>query len=158
MESKNDEAEKQRLALRNFLPYRLSVLANVISGHVARIYADRFAITIPEWRVMAVLGLGKSFCANDVCGMTAMDKVQVSRAITRLINAGLVARAPDDHDRRRANLDLTAKGDQVYRDIVPEALTVEAHLLSALSPDEVRSLDLLLQKLQARAEELAANP
>ena len=46
----------RRLALDAFVPYRLSVLTNQVSSAIARHYADRFGLTIPEWRVMAVLG------------------------------------------------------------------------------------------------------
>ena len=42
------------LNLERFLPYRLSVLSNTVSSRIAKSYA-RFQLTIPEWRVMAVL-------------------------------------------------------------------------------------------------------
>lgn len=94
------------LDLDAFMPYRLSVLSNVISRSVAALYADRFGLTIPEWRVMAVLGLEETreeaMCANAVAARTEMDKVQVSRAVTRMTQGGLVARATDPQDRRRA--------------------------------------------------------
>lgn len=71
------------LYLDDFIPYRLSVLSNQISRSVAALYAERFGLTIPEWRVMAVLGLEEtrrgSVCANTVAERTEMDKVQVSR-------------------------------------------------------------------------------
>ncbi|HEY0524553.1 MAG TPA: MarR family transcriptional regulator, partial [Stellaceae bacterium] len=44
------------LELERFLPYRLSVVSNRISATIARLYARRFDLTIPEWRLMAVLG------------------------------------------------------------------------------------------------------
>ena len=46
----------QRLDLDRFIPYRLSVLTNRVSSAIARQYSDRFELTIPEWRAMAVLG------------------------------------------------------------------------------------------------------
>lgn len=75
------------LYLDDFIPYRLSVLSNRISRSVAALYAERFGLTIPEWRVMAVLGLEETragcVCANTVAERTEMDKVQVSRAVAR---------------------------------------------------------------------------
>jgi len=38
------------LRLETFLPYRLSVLANEVSTRLASVYAERFGLTIPEWR------------------------------------------------------------------------------------------------------------
>ena len=44
-----------RLALEEYLPYRLSVASNAVSRLIARAYEDRFGLTIPEWRLLAVL-------------------------------------------------------------------------------------------------------
>ena len=43
------------LELDQFLPYRLSVLANRLSRDLSRLYAERFDLTIAQWRVMAVV-------------------------------------------------------------------------------------------------------
>ena len=44
------------VVLERFLPYRLNVLASLTSNALAQIYADRFGLTIPAWRVVATLG------------------------------------------------------------------------------------------------------
>ncbi|HEX7006211.1 MAG TPA: MarR family winged helix-turn-helix transcriptional regulator [Alphaproteobacteria bacterium] len=143
------------LALDRFLPYRLSVLANTVSSSIARVYARRFGLSVPAWRVMAVLGMAPPLTAGDICGRTAMDKVRVSRAVSRLLRAGLVERRVDEDDRRRAFLTLSRKGRRVYGEIIPLALAAEAQLLAALGDDEARQLDRLIDKLQSRAEDLA---
>lgn len=148
-------AEGAPLALDRFLPYRLSVLANTVSTSIARVYAHRFGLSVPEWRVMAVLGMSPPLTAGDVCGRTAMDKVRVSRAVARLLRGGLLDRRVDAGDRRRAFLTLSRKGRRVYRDIIPLALGAEAQLNAALAPEELRQLDGLITKLQARADALA---
>lgn len=75
---------KAPLALERFLPYRLSVLTNRVSGALSRHYADRFGIGIPEWRVIAILGRYAGLSANQVAERSAMDKVTVSRAVAAL--------------------------------------------------------------------------
>src|SRR5713226_78850 len=121
------------LELERFLPYRLSVLTNRISTAIARVYVRRFALSVPEWRVMAVLGRFGAMPANAVCERTAMDKVRVSRAVARLAAAGRLARATDAADRRRSVLALTAAGRGIFEEIGPLALAVEARLLAPLS-------------------------
>ncbi|MCC6470676.1 MAG: winged helix-turn-helix transcriptional regulator [Alphaproteobacteria bacterium] len=155
-ESRANGEPAPRLQLDRFLPYRLSILANTVSSGVARIYARRFQMTIPEWRVMAVLGCDGPQSANEVCGRTAMDKVQVSRAVARLIRAGSVRRAVDGGDRRRSVLTLTAAGLAVHDRIVPLARAAESRLLAALGPDERGQIDRLLAKLQDRAATILA--
>ncbi|MCR9176846.1 MAG: MarR family winged helix-turn-helix transcriptional regulator [Alphaproteobacteria bacterium] len=142
------------LLLERFLPYRLSVLSNTVSKAIARLYADRFGITIPEWRVMAVLGRFGPSSAAEICKATAMDKVQVSRALQRLTEDSLVSRRTDKTDRRRSVVAMTTKGRGVYDEIVPLALSREEILLEGLSTDEKHQLDLLLAKLATRAATL----
>jgi DNA-binding MarR family transcriptional regulator len=139
------------LELERFLPYRLSVLTNRISTAIARVYVRRFDLTVPEWRVMAVLGRFGPLSANAICERTAMDKVRVSRAAARLAAAGRVDRHTDDADRRRAVLDLTPAGRTVYDEIGPLALAVEARLLAQLDATDRANLARLLPKLEAAA-------
>src|SRR6266446_5317952 len=139
------------LELERFLPYRLSVLTNRISTAIARVYVRRFGLTVPEWRVMAVLGRFGAMSANAVCERTAMDKVRVSRAVARLAAAGRLDRRTDAADRRRALLELTPRGRAVYDEIGPLALAVEARLLAQLSDADRADLARLLPKLEAVA-------
>src|SRR5437868_435491 len=139
------------LELERFLPYRLSVLINRISTAIARVYARRFRLTVPEWRVMAVLGRFGAMSANAVCERTAMDKVRVSRAVARLAASGRLARRTDPADRRRSVLALTPAGRAVYEEIGPLALAVERRLLAPLDPRDRVDLDRVLTKLEASA-------
>jgi DNA-binding MarR family transcriptional regulator len=139
------------LDLEQFLPYRLSVLTNRISKAIARVYVGRFALTVPEWRVLAVLGRFGPMPATAVCEHTAMDKVRVSRAVARLAAAGRLERRGDDGDRRRALLELTPRGRAVFDEIGPLALAVEARLLAQLSAADRADLARLLPKLEAVA-------
>jgi len=140
------------LILERFLPYRLSVLMLRISNAIARSYERRFDLSVPEWRVMAVLGRFGPLSAMGVGEKTQMDKVRVSRAVARLVSAGRVSRRIDPADRRRAVLALTAAGRAIHRQIVPHAERVEARLLAGLTEDERVTLDRLIDKLEARAE------
>jgi DNA-binding MarR family transcriptional regulator len=142
-----NEAAERTLDLDRFLPYRLSVLTNRVSGAIARRYSERFDLTIPEWRVMAVLGDTPGLSAGEVAARTAMDKVQVSRAIARLAAKRRLQRLTDNQDARVTRLSLTAKGRAIYDEIVPLALSLEDVLLQALSPAERASLESVMAKL-----------
>ena len=146
----------ERLLLERFVPYRLSVLTNTVSRALARSYAERFGLTIPQWRVVAVLGRESPLSARDLGERTVMDKVTVSRALQALIADRRVARATDRDDRRRAVLRLTPSGRALYRRIVPLARRYEARLLQVLGGRERRDLDRLLSRLTDRARDLEA--
>lgn|SRR5512145_67851 len=136
--------------LERFLPYRLSVLTNLMSRAFAKSYGRRFGLTIPEWRAMAVLGRFAPLSANEICQRTAMDKVRVSRAVTRLKKASLVERSTDRSDRRRSALRLSPAGKRIHADIVPLARAIEARFLAGLTRREIAALDRLVAKLMIR--------
>jgi len=144
------------LDLAHFMPYRLSVLSNRVSGAIAKTYSVRFDLTIPEWRCIAVLGGAAGLSAGEVAQRTAMDKVQVSRAIARLVENKRVARVVDADDGRVARLSLTARGRAIYDEVAPLALALEARLLEALSPADRANLDRIMTKLSAQAAVLEA--
>lgn len=130
-----------------YLPYRLSVLSNRVSGTIAHAYARRFGITITEWRVIAILGRNPGLSANGVAARSAMDKVAVSRAVARLLERGLLQRATHDEDRRRSVLELSPDGYAIWDEVVPVALEYERRLLARLTDEERAQLDGLMDKL-----------
>ena len=104
-----------KLHLENFLPYRLSVLSNTVSGAIAAAYFAHFGLTIPEWRVMAVLAANPGLSAAEVTARTAMDKVAVSRAVAALLAAGRLRRTTAKADRRRTHLRECTHGSSSAR-------------------------------------------
>ena len=142
------------LVLEHFLPYRLSVLSNTVSGWIAKSYAAQFQLTIPEWRVMAVLGRFPGLTAAEVTERTAMDKVQVSRAVARLKKTHRIEQRAVEGDRRARHLFLTDAGQTVYAEIVPMARDHEQRFTATLSASERAQLDRLLDKLATAAAAL----
>jgi len=143
------------LRLEAYLPYRLSVASNRASRWVARSYEAKFGLSIWQWRVIAVLGGTDRLTAQDLTTSTAMDKVNVSRAVRALIERGLVARKKHQSDGRSALLELTPAGRSVYDEVAPIALRHEADLLDGFSEVEIGQLTDLLMRLESRANNLA---
>lgn len=144
----------QALELENFLPYRLSVLAQLVSESLHDLYAEPFGLTVTQWRVMAALGRFAPLTASEVGQRIVMDKVAVSRAVAGLTERGLIERATDRKDRRRASLRLSAKGRAMHGRIVPLALGYQERLYKALDADERRRFDTLTERLFAHAKAL----
>jgi DNA-binding MarR family transcriptional regulator len=142
------------LHLDRFIPYRLSVLTNTVSMIIAGAYEREFGLTIPQWRVIAVLARYPDLSAVEVAERTAMDKVAVSRAVQGLLDSKRVLRAYDKGDRRRSILRLSAAGQAVYQRVAPLALRYEQELLSALSATDQRALDRLLTRLLDKAQSM----
>ena len=143
-----------KLELDRFLPYRLSILSNLVSSAIAGNYSERFGISIPEWRVMAVLAIEPDLSAAQVAERTAMDKVAVSRAVARLLARGSLERKIAPTDRRRSMLRLSADGERIYAEVVPIAQDHERVLLDVLAADDRLALERILTTLLGRARTL----
>lgn len=152
--AKRKPTPAELLVLEEFLPYRLSVLSNRVSRAIAARYAKAFDLTIPEWRVIAVLGRRPGLTAKEVTEATEMDKVAVSRAVGRLVDAKRVAAKADRADARRQLLSLTREGESVHARIAPIALASEERLLAALDARERAQLDALMDRLLTAAKSL----
>jgi len=139
------------LRLEDFLPYRLAVLSNTVSATVARAYDKRFSVSIPEWRVIAVLGRFPGLSAVEVAERTLMDKVAVSRAVTKLIKNGRIDREFADSDKRRSILNLSEDGKTLHDEIAHLALQFERDLLHGFSKEEMDNLNSVMERLLARA-------
>ena len=137
-------------ALNAFTPYRIVALGHAWSQRLSKAYADE-NLTIPEWRVLAVVGEAPRIAARDVVARTPMDKMTVSRAVANLETKGFVSRSADENDRRLATLALSRDGRAVFERVVEKALAIERDLLGVFSPAERAAFDALLAKLEENA-------
>jgi DNA-binding MarR family transcriptional regulator len=142
---------KDELILEDFLPYRLSVLSHTISTTIAKVYEKRFGVSIPEWRVIAILGRFPGLSAVEVADRTMLDKVAVSRAVTKLIRNGRIDRQFADADRRRSILNLSDDGRKVHDEIAPLALEFEHDLLQGISVEDYDAFNIVIERLLAKA-------
>ena len=138
----------ETLDLRQFFPYRLAVLEQRVGDAPSSHYRDEFDLSRIEWRVIATLAMFDRISATGICEFTPMAKMQVSRAIARLKQKGLVAQQVSENDHRATQLSLTADGRKIYRRIVPRVLAEEQTILGHLSAAERGQLFEILEKLE----------
>ncbi len=124
----------KRFDLQQFLPYQLNVAADRVSRRLARLYGAESGISMPEWRVLAHLLQSGSVSVKDIHERVDMEKSKVSRAATRLEEAGLVEKREHEEDRRLVSLSLTAAGKDLMRRLVEIADAFQAELEAELGP------------------------
>lgn len=147
-----------RFRLDDFLPYRLNELAARVSRSLAQVYAERFELTIPQWRIVATLQAQPGLTARDVARRTGLDKVSTSRALAGLVERSLVLRRASARDARASELRLSARGARLFQRIAPLALAWEQDLLAPLGTAERRQLRRLLDKLGRGVDGLSCDP
>ena len=141
--------DRPSLRLPDFVPFRLNRLASAVSEHLAAIYRGRFALEVPEWRIIATVGQERDCTAQFIAASTRMHKTRVSRAIAQLLGRGLIERAPSAADRREMHLRLSATGRRMYAQLVPLALAREEELLQCMSAAERRAFVAGLARLES---------
>jgi DNA-binding MarR family transcriptional regulator len=136
------------LDLNNYLPYRLLVVTAKVTQTYARRYEDEFGISIPESRILNVIGQHKVLNSTEVCELTTMTKSRVSTAVNRLVASGLLTRAEDEVDQRIGRLAFSAKGRSLYKKIVPVALEMEEQLISSFGTGDRDTFMNLLASIE----------
>jgi DNA-binding MarR family transcriptional regulator len=104
-------------------------------------------MTRTQWRVLANLGKFGSMTAKDICRISHIEKTKVSRAISALEEAHLLRRRIRPDDRRAEELQLTAKGVGVFKQLGKRALEYDGELTSQLGQAESAILVKALRAL-----------
>jgi DNA-binding MarR family transcriptional regulator len=136
------------LRLDAFIPYRLSITSYLVSETIAGAYQALFGLSIPEWRVVAVIAEDEGMTQQQVGRRTQMDKVTVSRATIGLVDRGLVERRPHASDRRSQSLHLSTTGRDLYAQVAPKALELERRIFASFDPKEVAAFSDMLERVQ----------
>ncbi len=139
------------LILDDFIPYRLSIVSNVVSEIIASAYEALFGLRIPEWRLIAVIAEEGEVTQQHICVRSRMDKVTVSRAAIALVDRGLIARSAHRVDRRSHLLALTDQGRALYADVAPKALELESRIFRDFSEAELADFMATLRRVEAAA-------
>lgn len=148
--------ENAPLKLEEFLPYRLNVAATLVSQALSRIYADRYAIGVPEWRVVVTLGQYGMMTGKAIGAHSHMHKTKVSRAVALLEKRKFVVRRANRADLREAFLMLTPTGRAMYDDLAPVALDFASRLSEVMDSADRATFERTVDRLIERSTQLAA--
>ena len=142
--------------LSRFLPYQLSIASNAVSGRIALEYRTRWGLSVPEWRVMAVLGDSGPLTQRDLTRRTLMDKVAVNRACKVLEDRQLASRTPNKQDGRSHLLELTSEGTEMHGQIMPLAQEMERRIFDGFKDDELALFRSMLERLRSQSADVDA--
>ena len=136
------------------LPHRLQLLARMIDRESARQLAEQSGLTLAEWRVLAYAGSSERTSAAEICAAFDVDRAEVSRAVARLVEAGLLRREPDEANRKRMMLALTDPGRVLYQETRTRRVDYFRQILAPLDPAERERFDEMLRRVALKVDEL----
>lgn len=133
--------------LRDLMSYKLAKVSSSLSHATARIYYSELGLKTLDWRIIVALKHEGPASANDVASMIDADKGNISRSVAKLKASGLIRKLPEKDGPRKALLQITDKGNDIFNRINPIARARETKLLASLTPEEHGQLGTLLDKL-----------
>jgi DNA-binding MarR family transcriptional regulator len=149
-------SEQAPLKLEQFLPYQLNVVASLVSQALSRVYARRYRIGVPEWRVLVTLGQYGLMTGKAIGAHTHMHKTKVSRAVALLEKRKLLVRRANRADMRESFLSLTGPGRAMYEELAPHALDFARRLTDIMAPSDRDAFNRALQLITNRSAQLVA--
>lgn len=150
------DARTGALKLEQFLPYQVTLMAALVSQALSGVYARRYNIGVPEWRVLVTLGQFGTMTGKSIGTHTHMHKTKVSRAVAVLEKRKLVSRRTNRADMRELFLSLTASGRAMYEELAPHALDFAQRLTEILTPGDRDAFNRAVQLITARSAQLVA--
>ena len=143
--------EGANLEIEDFVSYRIVNLAFLIQRNLMRPYVVESGLSIPEWRLLAMLSRQSPMPFSGLGARSLMDKSLVSRALRQMVDKGLVSIDPDPQHKRKLLVSVAPAGRALYRRILPKARRAQTTLIEALSCEERAALHSTLAKLMCSA-------
>ncbi|MEC7764988.1 MAG: MarR family transcriptional regulator [Pseudomonadota bacterium] len=141
-------------ALADSLAVRIDWLNNELERQTRALLEMPFGLTPVEWRCLATLCVRGAMTGADLSELTAESPAQISRALRRLRDDGLVAWPAGTQKRGFGASFATEEGRALFAQVKPVMLSRNLWLLDGLEPEERTEIYRLVAKLRARMEEL----
>lgn len=144
-----------QLNVEDFLTFRITRLSNAMRANVTKSYLETFGLSLPEWRLLALVARFAPMRFSEVTERSGMDKGQVSRTLRAMAASDLIkTKAIKDRGSRATEalaapvmVSITPKGTSLYKAVLPVARKRQAELLLTLSESERATLYAIVGKL-----------
>lgn len=143
------------LNVEDFLTFRLTRLSNSLRNNLTKPYLEEFELSLPEWRLLALVTRFSPLRFSELTQRSSMDKGQVSRTLRVMTDRGLtktrvIAQRGSRSSEALAapvSVAVTAKGKSLYKHVLPVAQRRQAQILEVLSQSERLALFSTIDKL-----------
>ena len=130
-------------------------LANVLRRASTLVYGRKLGLSQVEWRIVALVGEHAPVSLNALADLIDLDKGQTSRSVSALVARRLMLREYR-RDGRGVRITLSARGTDIYGELMASALERNRVLLSGMTADETTQLFAILDRLTTLARTILA--
>jgi len=129
---------------RSYFGYRMVLAAKHFDRAITRLLVENSDLTLPQWRVMAQLGLMPTGTVRSLADGAAVDRAEISRATRELERRGFVRRREDASDRRSPLFSLTPSGRRRYATVRKPISNFIVHLIDDVSARDLEAANRAL--------------
>src|SRR6266436_3056920 len=141
--------------LDDYLPYLINRVGNILVQLFSRDLAP-FRVSVPMWRVIAVLAERGEQRLIDLSIMTSIDASTLSRLTEAMQRKQLVVRQRSRHSKREVVVSIAPRGVELVSILGPIALAYEREMTAGLAVSELASTRRALRGMFDRLAELRA--
>ena len=141
---------KTQFKLDEFLPFKLNTTAEIITRDFAEICTAKLSLSRSQWRILVLLEQHQLLTAKQICELTNMEKVMVSRAVKELEERKLIKRKVNKSDKRSLFLELTAKGKKSIEKLMPAVSDWQKDLKKKLGAKNYNELVSMLDEVKSK--------
>ena len=104
-------------------------------------------------RVLVHLNRCEKVSVREIHNCVNLEKSRVSRAVSRLEDAGFVSKVSDESDGRLVEISLSEQGRSVLEEILPAARDIEQRVTSLLTSEELDEFYRVMEKMHAALDD-----
>jgi len=110
---------------------------------------EELGLNLPKWRALSVISRLSGCTMNELAEFTTIDRTTLTRTADQLIDADLVARRGLPGDRRIVRLEMTEKGEAIFRKALIEMRRFNSQALDGVSQGDQDHLRATLRAVLA---------
>lgn len=127
-------------------------LKRLLDEDIRRVLSEHSALTIPEWRILAVLNSSPTALAQkEVISQTKIAQGQASRVLFAMQERGLLEATQSTADRRAWHYRLSPEGRDQFARMIPHMQTRERALDGAVTAQDLAAFERVAQQIAALA-------
>ena len=127
-----------------YFGYRVVLAARLFDRCIVDILEDSAVLSLPQWRIVAQLGLIATGTVRSLADGASVDRAEVSRAIQELVKLGLVERTENAADKRSPTFTLTDAGHKSFSAVRKPIGKFILHLVDDLDPKDLEAANKVL--------------
>ncbi|GGH51964.1 hypothetical protein GCM10010975_06060 [Comamonas phosphati] len=147
------------LTVDDFITTLMSQVGNALRRTITVPYAEKFGLTVSEWRLLALIAHARTLAFSDLVTQSTSDKALVSRTLKLLESRGLVRlHGEGNTPRKKIYCHITEQGDALHAQVIPLARAGQASAICVLPVEERNAMYSALVRLRAYCQQTGALP